>query len=789
MATLGSRLTRRPEWPLVLVFTWFPLWWVLGLTQLAFLAATVWMAWWLLRRTSVTLPHGLGWWLLFLVTVGVGVVAVKVDVPGAMHLADDTRYLTWALRMVWLVEATVVLLYIRNTKEQISSLRVSRILATMFVTIVVGGLLGSLAPTIQLHSLAELVLPGRLASSPFVASLVHPNLAERQVYLDQVNFRPSAPFPYANDWGLNFACFLPFFLRAWLGRDAGRRRYLAPVVLTVAAVPVVYSGNRGLWAVLLLLMVVLIVKQATAGRYRPLLALAAAVVIGATVVALSPLSTALEARFSGHNSNQGRLSLAAITIKGMAESSPVIGDGTTRKAQGSFYSIAGGATPDCYTCAPPALGTQGFLWWMLFATGFVGAALGLVFLLTNLWRHRHGHDPTTVACWCVVIAFVAALPVYDWTITAGFAAMTALALLDRRVADPRRVVAVPLRLGSVCLHPSLVVGCVVTGILLGGVWQWHHGPTYVARVTVYLPSDASQEGRATTLDTQARFIDAPAVLAPTADQRAGDRAAHRGDLTVEATANSRLLIVSYTSTDPVAARTVAETTANGLIRLSADTTGAAQHRERSTLLRRLDGDLMAEDRLLTGLKHVPTGSLSDAPVTRMTEELAELRGDAASTSQQLRVLSASARDVPQIVGQTAVTATPQRWNVALASGLVLGLLVGVGAERVARRRGPRLGSLDAGRRRMLGLDLPVTEQMPEAVSYLSADPRNSHLCSLSAHITSRQARAHPRRPDVMLVATRSTRVSHVMRTRARLESHGVPVAGVLLTSDRREEHP
>jgi len=144
VATLGSRLTRRPEWPLVLVFTWFPLWWVLGLTQLAFLAATVWMAWWLLRRTSVTLPHGLGWWLLFLVTVGVGVVAVKVDVPGAMHLADDTRYLTWALRMVWLVEATVVLLYIRNTKEQISSLRVSRILATMFVTIVVGGLLGSL---------------------------------------------------------------------------------------------------------------------------------------------------------------------------------------------------------------------------------------------------------------------------------------------------------------------------------------------------------------------------------------------------------------------------------------------------------------------------------------------------------------------------------------------------------------------------------------------------------------------------------------------------------------------
>jgi hypothetical protein len=90
---------------------------------------------------------------------------------------------------------------------------------------------------------------------------------------------------------------------------------------------------------------------------------------------------------------------------------------------------------------------------------------------------------------------------------------------------------------------------------------------------------------------------------------------------------------------------------------------------------------------------------------------------------------------------------------------------------------------------MLGLDLPVTEQMPDAVSCLSADPRNSHLCTLSDRLTSLHGRDHIHRADVMLVATRSTRVSHVMRTRARLESHGVPVAGVLLTSDQREEHP
>jgi len=88
---------------------------------------------------------------------------------------------------------------------------------------------------------------------------------------------------------------------------------------------------------------------------------------------------------------------------------------------------------------------------------------------------------------------------------------------------------------------------------------------------------------------------------------------------------------------------------------------------------------------------------------------------------------------------------------------------------------------------MLGLDLPLTEQLPEAASCLSADPRNSHLCSLSARLSSRVGHDSTRRYDVLLVASRTTRVSHVVRTRARLESHGVPVAGVLLTSEDREE--
>ena len=158
---------------------------------------------------------------------------------------SNTRYLTWALRVVWLLETAVILLYVRNVRERLSGQRISRIFATMFVTIVVGGVLGSLVPALQLHSVMDYLVPGRFGTSPFVTSLVHPNLAERQGWLTDIRYRPSAPFPYANAWGLNFACFLPFFVRAWLGRDAGWRRFGAPLVLAAAAIPVIYRSTVG----------------------------------------------------------------------------------------------------------------------------------------------------------------------------------------------------------------------------------------------------------------------------------------------------------------------------------------------------------------------------------------------------------------------------------------------------------------------------------------------------------------------------------------------------------------
>ena len=81
-----AELGRRPDLPLVVVFAWYPLWWLLGLTQLVVLLATIAMGLWLVRQRNWTIPRGFGWWVLFLFWTVAGVFVVKVQVPGAIEV-------------------------------------------------------------------------------------------------------------------------------------------------------------------------------------------------------------------------------------------------------------------------------------------------------------------------------------------------------------------------------------------------------------------------------------------------------------------------------------------------------------------------------------------------------------------------------------------------------------------------------------------------------------------------------------------------------------------------------
>ncbi len=255
----------------------YPLWWVLGTTDLALVAFSIPMAVWLLQRPRVHAPRGFGWWMLFLVWVIGGVVLLQVDALGTVSDTHASRYLTWFYRLLLYLAATITALYVVNARRELSLLRVSRIVAALFVTTVAGGLLGVLAPYFEFRSVMELGLGfagqalnapalGALANQPFVNTLIHPAASQIQTVLGFESPRPSAPFRYTNTWGLVFALTLPFFVHAWMGKSAKWRRWLAPVILLVAMVPAVYSVDRGMWAAVVVIVLFLSARAMVMGR-------------------------------------------------------------------------------------------------------------------------------------------------------------------------------------------------------------------------------------------------------------------------------------------------------------------------------------------------------------------------------------------------------------------------------------------------------------------------------------------------------------------------------------------
>ncbi len=142
----------------------------------------------------------------------------------------------------------------------------------------------------------------------------------------------------------------------------------------VAAVPIIYSLNRGVWIGLGLCVLFLTFKLAARGRFGLLAAAMAVVAIGAVVFAFTPLNSIVTQRFQHGQSNSIRSSLDTQAFQA-AVKSPIVGWGTTRSALGSPTSIAIGKTPPCPTCGNAPIGSTGEIWAVLIANGFVGAGL------------------------------------------------------------------------------------------------------------------------------------------------------------------------------------------------------------------------------------------------------------------------------------------------------------------------------------------------------------------------------------------------------------------------------
>jgi uncharacterized membrane protein (UPF0136 family) len=431
----------KPGWPLSVLYLGFPLWWALGLAQVIFFAMAFAMAVILRRQGPLRVPRGFTPWLLFLVWMFAGVLLIRATAPGTVPGGGIGRLANFMVWAGWYVAITIAMLYVANTAREVSTQRIARLLAWMFVVTTGFGALAVLAPTLEFPSPMELVLPHSLVSTNFVRTLIHPSLSSSSDFLGYVQPRPTAPFPYSNAWGNNLALYLPFFILAWFGRDAGWRRKLGPVVLIAAIFPITFSLNRGLWISLALAASYAAVRLALNGRTRALQALVAAVAVGGIVFVSSPLYDTVVLRVETPHSNGRRAGTAETVLSTTVHGSALVGYGTTRTMQGSFSSLAGGETQGCHQCAAPPLGTQGFMWRLVLTTGLGGTVLCLSFFVLQFLRRARGPNPVDVTTCTVLLVTVLCFFVYDSLGSAMFTTLIAVGLMARGDLETDEVMA------------------------------------------------------------------------------------------------------------------------------------------------------------------------------------------------------------------------------------------------------------------------------------------------------------------------------------------------------------
>lgn len=684
---------RRPlpaHWPLTVLIGGYPLWWVLGLDSFLPLLLAVPMAAQLLRRRTLVLPPGFGWWVLFLTWTVLGVALLWSDAPGAVPGGDSSRLLVFAFRLAWYAACTVVLLWVANTPQaQLPTRLVHGLGAWLFVLCTAGGVLGVLAPEWEIRSLVETLLPGGLAQNPFVASLVHPQAADVQMVLGRPEPRPKAPFPFTNTWGSCLSLCLVFLLALDRSRSV-LLRVLVPLVVAVALWPVAYSLNRGLWASLALGLLIVLLLRLVRGDRVALVVLVLGTVAGLAALLASPLGDLYGERLEHQHSNGRRTQLLEATTGSVTDGSPVLGFGSTRDVQGSFASITGAATPECPACGVPPLGTQGQLWLVLFSQGWPGLAFFLLFVALALARSIRCRTKSETVATVVVAFFVLQLPIYDTLGLPLYLVMVAVGLATRERPPPAAHLARWLRRrGGLRGAALLVAATSAAGSVLGAsVAVAAHEPSSRTRVLVlvtpspvYLATGPTREAVSTgdesppreiTVDTEAALVLSQRALGAASAATGLPVPVLRDAVKVTAAPSSQVLELA------VRLPSATDTRAGGTALAEAYLT----ERERFLVQRRRD--------LADGLRRElaaldPVSTLLAPRREQLLDEILYLASTTPSIGRVIRV------DPAETVRRQS--------EIGIASGLGLGLLAGLVLLRHRRPRPEHHSLLDPRRPR------------------------------------------------------------------------------------------
>ncbi len=720
-SALASRRRRRHlpvGWPMLVLFAGYPLWWAMGVAPFVALASAVPLALELRNNRPLRAPRGLGLWILFLLWLALGVAVLQVTAPEAIPSTSNGRYFVFAFRYAWFLAATIYLLYIGNMRAELDLLRVCRVIGVMFMVVVAGGLLGTVAPRLEFTSLLEIV-GGGLGRTPFIQNLIHPSAAQIQDFLGYEQGRPSAPFPFTNQWGLNCAVTLPFFIVGWFHKASRSRKTFGSVVLLLALVPIVSSLNRGLWLALVVCAAFLAVRAALQGRPGVLAAGTVAVMIAAVLIALSPLGSLVAARLDNGNSNQGRTNLGTQTLLSTWQGSPVVGFGTTRDPAGNWVSIAAGSTAQCPRCTPPPMGTQGQFWFILFASGFVGVFLYYAFFLTQMLRHIRLKSVYATAGLAAVTMHLVTSPFYNSVDVSLLVILSAVGLLWRAglMEQPDRGRAgtsdVALRWYPRLArrHWSLLLVCVVLGGAVGAGLQARSGTPAEAHQRVFVRDirngDTASGGELATidfsLDTEANIIRSDSVFEavraaagrPLSDKEILSR------MRVTALPNTRILAIHVMLDDPERAAAAAQAAGRAYLTTRSRILNASRSQQLAIL--RARGEDLRD----------AAGTLGDSVPAARADRLNVVKDTLSRFNAQTRYadstrdrLASNPLDVGDLVGTTSVEEVRDGWIIKTVSGMGLGLLTWAFLATLLHGSRRRIGS-KGGQWRSASTTLPI----------------------------------------------------------------------------------
>jgi len=414
MATLAPHpLTREvalarplPRWPFAAMFALFPVWWLLGLGETAWIALAAVMLVFLVRRRRIRMPRGLAIWLMFLVWMGVS--AIEIDTPD--------RMVGFVYRALLYLTVTVIFLYVYNAGDSLSRRYVMGVLTVFWLIVIAGGYVGVLFPLLSIQTPLGLVIPPSIGSNELVQDMVVRSVSQYNPDgWAQLDPRPSAPFLYTNGWGNAYSMLSPIVIAYLVEVRRERRFWWLLTAIPVSLVPAFLTLNRGMFLGLGLALVYVAVRLFMRGSVRALLGLIALVAVIAVAFATLPITERLTHRVESSPSASDRADLYQETFERVLES-PVFGYGAPRPSA---------------TEGAPSVGTQGQFWMVLFSHGFPGAAFFMGWLVWAYIRSIRERDPVGLALNAVLLVVVVE-SLYYGIMTAGLAiAMIAAALAMR----------------------------------------------------------------------------------------------------------------------------------------------------------------------------------------------------------------------------------------------------------------------------------------------------------------------------------------------------------------------